>query len=332
MEKPAARVGIRDVARAAGLSITTVSWALNDKGEVAESTRARVKALAAELGYRPNQAARTLKSGRSHVLAVAIGHRESAPWQETYMPYYRSVLAGAAIEAVEHGHAVAAVPVSAEGRLSDAVAFDGLIVVDPVRDDPILAECRARGIPVVADGRPLDEGYDEVAIVDSDVREPLLRALDHMRGAGAARPALLTGSEHDAYTLDTERWYAEWCAEHGLPEIVERVAPDATPAAAASALLARGADAVHALNETYGNAVLARAAALSLRLPDDLQVTMAGERTSAADYNGAGYLVLDGVGTGAAAVRVLVRMLEGEPPASLRLPCDLILPHPPAGG
>jgi DNA-binding LacI/PurR family transcriptional regulator len=327
MPKPPVRVGIRDVAKAAGLSITTVSWALNDKGEVAAATRSRVRQIAADLGYRPNAAARTLKSGRSRILAVAIGHRESGPWAQTYLPYYRSVVAGAAIEAVEHGHAVAALPVGPHGSVMSSVPYDGLIVVDPVRNDPILAECRQRAIPVVADGRPLDAGYDDVPVVESDIRHGMNLVLDHMSASGARRPALLTGAEPDAYTLDTERHYRNWCRRTGRPSTVRRVHHGESARLAAAELLTRGADAIHGLNETYGNAVLAAAADRGLKVPADLIVTMMGERDAAQSHNGAAYLVLDTVVIGATCVRLLVDLIEGRTAQTLMLPCELVVPR-----
>ena len=320
------RVGIRDVAAAAGLSITTVSWALNGKGEVAADTRERVQRIARELGYQPNEAARALRTGRTRILGIAVAHRESGPWEQTYLPYYRSVVAGAAIEAVEHGHAIAAIPVSPTRGLEVQVPCDGLIVVDPVRDDPILAGCRARGIPVVTDGRPLDEGFDDVPVVENDLTDGMGTVLEHLRTAGTTRPALLTGSEPDAYTLDTERLFRDWCARFDLPGTVRRVRPGESPVTAADDLLDRGVDAVHALNETYGNALLSVAASRGLGVPDRLRITMMGDRDPLAPGNGAAYLNLNPTAVGAACVRLLVAHLDGTPVDSVTVPCTFTPP------
>ena len=320
------RVGIRDVAAAAGLSITTVSWALNGKGEVAADTRERVQRIARELGYQPNEAARALRTGRTRILGIAVAHRESGPWAQTYLPYYRSVVAGAAIEAVEHGHAIAAIPVSPERGLEVQVPCDGLIVVDPVRDDPILAGCRARSIPVVTDGRPLDEGFEDVPVVENDIATGMGTVLEHLRTAGAERPALLTGAEPDAYTLDTERLFRNWCRRHDLAGTVRRVRAGESPVAAAGSLLDRGVDAVHALNETYGNALLSAAASRGVGVPGRLRITMMGDRDPFAPDNGAAYLSLNPAAIGAACVRVLVAHLDGAPVANVTVPCSFIPP------
>ena len=59
------RVSIKDVAREAGVSVTTVSHALNGKGRLNPDTRERVRSVARQLGYTPNPAARSLVSGRT---------------------------------------------------------------------------------------------------------------------------------------------------------------------------------------------------------------------------------------------------------------------------
>jgi DNA-binding LacI/PurR family transcriptional regulator len=324
------RVGIRDVAAAADLSLTTVSWALNGKGEVAADTRERVRRIARELGYQPNEAARALRTGRTRILGIAVAHRESGPWEQTYLPYYRSVVAGAAIEAVQHGHAIAAIPVSATRGLEVQVACDGLIVVDPVRDDPILATCRRQGIPVVTDGRPLDAGFEDVPVVANDIAGGMGQVLDHLCATVTQRPALLTGAEPDAYTLDTEQLFRDWCDRFDLPGTVRRVRPGESPVAAAESLLDLGVDAVHALNETYGNALLSTAAARGVAVPAALRITMMGDRDRFAPDNGAAYLSLDPVAIGAACVRALVAHLDGERADDLTVPCTFTPPGRPS--
>jgi LacI family transcriptional regulator len=63
---------LKDVAREAGLSVTTVSRALNNHFDVAETTREHVVRVAAELGYHPNQSARSLQGTRANALGLVI--------------------------------------------------------------------------------------------------------------------------------------------------------------------------------------------------------------------------------------------------------------------
>jgi DNA-binding LacI/PurR family transcriptional regulator len=319
------RIGIRDVARAAGLSITTVSFALNGTGQVSAASRQKVRRIADELGYRPNAAARALKSGRSRILGVAVAHRDSQPWQRTYMPYYRSIIAGAAIEAIEHGHAVAAIPVGRDGALDLSVPVDGLIVVDPGRRDPLLAACLERGIPVVADGRPLDRRFVGVPVVDSDIRGGMGEVVQHLVERRVRRATLLTGPQTDAYTLDTEHAFRALARQHAIDTEVRRIGRRESAVTVAREVLIGGPDAVHCLNETYGHAMLAAASEAQLTAPDDLVITMMGESAQAGSGNGASYLVLDPAEIGAQCVRLLVDLVDGKQVESVTLPTRFVI-------
>ena len=72
-------MGIRQLANELHLSIGTVSRALNDRPDVNPETRARVKAAAARAGYVPNQSGRSLRSGRTGIVAAVIPTRGLAP-------------------------------------------------------------------------------------------------------------------------------------------------------------------------------------------------------------------------------------------------------------
>lgn len=69
---PSARVTVREVAAAAGVSVGTVSHVVSGRRRVAEATRARVEAAIEALGYRPNRLARSLQARRTHTLAMVI--------------------------------------------------------------------------------------------------------------------------------------------------------------------------------------------------------------------------------------------------------------------
>ena len=74
------RVGIEDVARAAGVSITTVSHALSGRGQVAAATRERVRGVAQDLGYSPNRLASGLRNRRSNILGFLADDITSTPF------------------------------------------------------------------------------------------------------------------------------------------------------------------------------------------------------------------------------------------------------------
>src|SRR5580700_2212792 len=89
--------GIRDVARLAGVSVASVSFALNGQPGVAEETKRRILAVAAELGYRANPQAQALRRGRTTTYGLVIRNFNN--------PFFLEVLGGAEQAADEAGAA-----------------------------------------------------------------------------------------------------------------------------------------------------------------------------------------------------------------------------------
>ena len=89
---------IRDVAKAAGVSISTVSLAFNGNGPVSEDTRKKIWAAAGKIGYTPNQLAQSLKRGHSHLIGMVLG--------DVSNPFFGKLLKEAEKIAMKQGHLV----------------------------------------------------------------------------------------------------------------------------------------------------------------------------------------------------------------------------------
>ncbi|MER6913420.1 LacI family DNA-binding transcriptional regulator [Streptomyces sp. NPDC000594] len=324
-------VGIKDVARVAGLSLTTVSHALSGKGKVSAPTRERVRAVAEELGYRPAASARAGVPGRVRLLGLAAGGRDPAPrGGGASLAYREAFVAGAAAEAARRGHALAVVPARPGPGGWPGLPLDGLIVVGPVMGDPLITEARRRGLAVVTDGRPPAPEHSAVPFAQCDPEQGVALALDHLRERGAGRVALLSGPELDAHTLGTEHAYARWCARRAVPTLVERADEDEPPLAAARRLLGSDArpDGVHTLHETFADALLTAAAERGLPVPGELLVTTAA--AAEAEQPGGGgradltVLTRSPRAMGALCVSLLDAMVHGGRPGPRSLPCALL--------
>ncbi|ASW57653.1 LacI family transcriptional regulator [Plantactinospora sp. KBS50] len=167
-----------DVARLAGVSHQTVSRVLNGHPNVREQTRLRVQAAIAELGYRPNRAARTLVTGRSQVIGVVA--------QNTTLYGPASLLAALEQTAAEEGFAVSVGSVRnldhrsisevVERHLAHRVA--GIVVIAPVESAGEALERLPQDVPLVT--------------VDGDPRRPMpLVTVDQAAGAREATRHLL---------------------------------------------------------------------------------------------------------------------------------------------
>ena len=203
MEPNAARSpAMTDVAKLAGVSHQTVSRVLNDHPNVREQTRLRVRAAIAELGYRPNRAARALVTGRSQLLGIVAQN------STLYGP--ASLLAAFEQAAAEAGFAVSVGSVGRLDRESIAGAVErhldqrvaGLVVIAPVASaDDALQEMHV-GVPLVT--------------IDGNPRRPhALVTVDQAAGARAATEHLLAAGHATVWHVSgPQDWYdAAWRIE-----------------------------------------------------------------------------------------------------------------------
>lgn len=86
-----ANITMKDIAEKLGVSVVTVSKALNDKEGVGEELRARIKETAADLGYRFNLMAKSMKEGMSYNIGVIVAERFTGPGQSFYMQFYQHI-------------------------------------------------------------------------------------------------------------------------------------------------------------------------------------------------------------------------------------------------
>ncbi|WP_394550785.1 LacI family DNA-binding transcriptional regulator [Agromyces sp. MMS24-JH15] len=194
-----AEVGIRDVAALAGVSITTVSNALNRPELVSRAAAQRVEEAARTLGYVPNVAARQLRAGRSSVIGMAVINITN--------PFFSQVVLGAEESAEAAGYSVF-VGNSYDSRdretryldLFDRQRLDGVLLA-PLSDDlGALDRFAKRDVPVVLVDRVDPTGRHPSVSLD-DVHGGRL-ATDHVLAGGARRIAFVGGPSGVAQMRD----------------------------------------------------------------------------------------------------------------------------------
>lgn len=270
------------VAARAGVSTATVSNALNGTGRLSEATRQRVLTVARELGYAPASTARAVACGSTGMLGLTMTTYGELPVAYTEIPYYAQLALGAMAAAHERGYMLLVMPSSLPAWMWLNVPLDGVIHVAPRAEDPVCALLRERGIPMVCDGRPPQPRWGD-AWVDGDGAAGLRLVLDHLAQAGAQRIALTLPVHDDTYPQLIAGAYASWCAEHGMPSLVEEYAslPDyfTTEQHAVARLLARDPrpDAVVGVYSDSGHNILSAAGDHGLRVPEDLLVACISE-------------------------------------------------------
>ncbi|MGI5240734.1 LacI family DNA-binding transcriptional regulator [Dactylosporangium sp. CA-139066] len=218
----ARRVTIRDVAKRAGVSTAAVTLAVHDKPGISAATRARILQAAADLGWSPNQAARSLSSQALHTVGLAIARPARMLGLE---PFYMEFISG--IESVLGRHGCSLLLRLIEPAGPDALEeiavhrewwrgnrVNGSILVDLRVEDPRVPALAAIGLPAVAVGHPSLAGpftavwTDDAAAITEAVR--YLAALGHRRIARVSGPADLG---HSAIRTTA---FAAACAELGV--------------------------------------------------------------------------------------------------------------------
>ncbi|WP_328902842.1 LacI family transcriptional regulator [Streptomyces sp. NBC_00441] len=177
-----------DVAKAAGVSRSAVSFAFNSPEKLSAATRDRILAAAQELNYAPNTLARMLKAGQSQSLGVLLPQNLARVLEN---PYYARFLTGVGQVCDEQGYTMLLTPPLRDSMLKAIpyAAVDGFIVCGLEHDRGEVAELKRHGIPfVLVDSSP----REDVSSVDVDDEAGAFEAMQHVLDLGHRRIAVLS--------------------------------------------------------------------------------------------------------------------------------------------
>ncbi|MFJ2746106.1 LacI family DNA-binding transcriptional regulator [Streptomyces sp. NPDC087440] len=319
----------RDVARAAGVSQATVSLVLGDKwhGRVSPRTAALVRDAAVDLGYRPNQAARSLRLGNTRTALLVVPALTNE--------FFARVYTGAAATAAEHGFGVVLYP-SPDGTgpardpfASARTALDGVIASSMATH--ALGALRGTGLPLVMlDSDPTDthDPQGAAAHVNLAIADGMHQVARHLLDLGH-RHFLHLASAVDTWTFHVR---ARTLAEALPPGTTLHPVPSALDVHSARAALENtlttGTDRPTAV--ICDDDILAAGACkalrrLGLRVPDDVSVTGFDDIALATAVEPELTTVrLPAEQVGRRGMAALLAVLEGRTPDSTDLPVELV--------
>ena len=207
-----------DVAREAGVSHTTVSWALRGDPRISATTRGRVLEVATRLGYQPNAAARSLAGGRTATVALV---------SPTFSAAYESELLRGIEEEMSGNHPDHDLVQYSTGGNPERAASTWDRLLRGNRADAVVCLCDPPPAPVreafAREGKPLvlfDERVEDTSCVRGDSRLGTRLAARRLLDGGCVRPAIVTSAaaEPDRPRCDPERLgtFREVCSKAGL--------------------------------------------------------------------------------------------------------------------
>lgn len=319
-----------EVAKEAGVSITTVSHALNGTRAVSAATLDRIHAAVERTGYRPHSIARALAGARTQSIGLALSGISN--------PYFMDVVAAIEAEAAKHGHTLLFGDTHDEPEkelqmVQELVRrrVDGLLLAPSAGAEAnALRYLSTQPVPVVLFDRFLPLEVDQVG---TENEEPTAQLVEHLAGLGHRRIGLVAGLEGLSTTDERIRGYRIGLERSGLPideALIAYGASQHEPARAAAHQLLDAEDpptAHIAANNSMTIGVLHALRERGLRVPEDIALVAFDDFEWSDLFHPRLTVIAQPTREiGAQAVQMLLSRLD-EPdraPRSVRLPARLV--------
>jgi DNA-binding LacI/PurR family transcriptional regulator len=327
------RPTLEAVARRAGVSRATVSRVVNGSTSVAVSIREAVTRAVDELGYVPNQAARSLVTQRTESIALILPETANRVFSDDL--FFPAIIRGVGVE-LETADKQLVLMMAGSSASHDRVEryavaghVDGVMFASMHGADPLPGTLVRLGIPVICSGRPI--GEPEVPYVDVDHFGGVVAAVEHLVAGGRRRIATIAGPQDMVAGIDRLAGYQDTLDRAGLPQ---RVAigdfTRESGIAAMRELLAADPelDAVFAASDMMAHGALLALKEAGRRVPADVAVIGFDDfeisRYSDPPLTTVRQPIAD---MGRTMARHLLRLINNEPdlPRSVVLPTELVV-------
>jgi DNA-binding LacI/PurR family transcriptional regulator len=327
-----ARVTIGDIASRAGVSKGAVSYALNGRPGVSAATRQRILAIASELGWYPNSAARALSVSRANACGFVLARPAKTLALE---PFFMEFIAGVESELSRRSVALTlqlAADVQAEcevyRRWWSERRVDGILLVDLRVDDPRVAEIIRLGLPAVVVGRALD-GEAALPEVWHEEHALIVEVIRYLSALGHSRIARVAGNAEFVHVERRTRTFATITSDLGVEASTVTTNFSSESGARATRQLLTGANPPTAI--VYDSDLLAvsgmgAATQMGFEVPRDLSIIAWDDSLlSQIMHPPLTTVTRDVTDYGAAAIRRLLEAIEGRDDGNVETPAGQLL-------
>lgn len=268
------KITIDDVARALGISKTTVSRAISGKGRVGDDTRLRVLEYIEEHNYRPNLMARALAQQKTYNIGVI--------WPDDYnavdLPFFQRCMIGMSEVTSGYGYDIIVSLVSGDDflglrRIIDNHKVDGIILTRTLVHDRPARFLKESGIPFVAVGSSDDK---DIISVDNDNYSACKELTSILIAKGLKRLALIGGSTEHIITRTRYQGFADAFSDAGINIDNSLIYLDVETMSKVGNILKdlrkKNIDGVICMDDNIAGEVIARCRDEHIRIPEDLRV------------------------------------------------------------
>lgn len=327
------KLTIRQIAKLAGVSRSTVSRVINDHPNVSPETREIVARVVAETGFHPDPVARSLSSRRAGIIGLVIPLTIQSLFED---PFFPRLVQGISRGCNTHDYTLTLFLLHSleeeaklHARVSRRQFLDGLILTATRYDDPLFPQLISNRIPFVVHGRHEDP---RVSFVDVDNVSGAHTAVTHLVRLGRRRIALITGPSSSLAAEDRKRGYLNALQERRVPVdeslIIHGDFTETSSYEAMQRLLPHSPDAVFVASDSMALGALRALREAGKRVPDELAVVGFDDMPQAATADPPLTTIRQPIGrAGVLAVEMLNDILENGPEPSRRiiLPTELVI-------
>jgi LacI family transcriptional regulator len=267
------KLTLKEIAKLAGVSRSTVSRVLNDHPKVSAEVRQRVKKIIAETGYQPDPVARSLVMQRSGIIGLVIPRAVQSLFTD---PYYPRLIQGVARACNANDYTLSLFlfhTADEEQKLYPRVLHnqlvDGVIVTSSQIDDPLPPQLIENQVSFVMVGRPADR--PDVSFVDVDNVVGAYSAVSHLVRSGYERIATITGPLNTTVGLDRRQGYLEALNDR-TPLIAEGDFTEEGGYSAMQQVLPHKLDALFAASDIMAFGAMRALREAGLSVPEDVAV------------------------------------------------------------
>lgn len=307
------RPTIKEVARLAGVSPSTVSHAISRQRTISEETKGRIFAAIDELGYGADPIASSLRKGKTQLIGLVLRPKDAVKGSLGGTDNFLHLIGAAATAALDKRWGLVHIPNSLD-TCDTALPVDGYIVAHPYANDPILNTLRRTRRPVVtidAVAGDIEQGGN----IKIDYESGFEQLLSSFNPATAGSTALIAGTEDNQWNRAAVDRVAAWAggseALHSVTRLYEGEGSEGAERLAKK-IMQDGATRIITAASRFAVGVCQAAGSLKFAVPDDIQVASLTDSSMAATHRpGITAVDIRLDRAGAVSVDLMIDLLQG---------------------